>query len=184
MEAEQPQSGLQGKYHWFDLPEHQLALDELESLCPSFLRGKQIVCSCWDSGPLVPTGDEVRAGWTRQGELAVSPIIDKVGQVPWGDGYEEWFVAPEHIELIDFHGFVNRAIFRLGAAIEPDHDTTWCSKLEVDYLEDLEELQRAFWEHIETVMPETWIGDGHRFSVITRHEPLVTVLAEYARVEV
>lgn len=54
--------------------------------------GKRVAVTALDSGPLVLTDREVELGWTMQGRVAISPVVQKVKGLPDADGYDEWYV--------------------------------------------------------------------------------------------
>lgn len=136
--------------------------------------GKCLVVSLFDSGPLVPTEAEVKLGWQEYGRLAMRPRVDSVADLPH-DQYDEWYVfasptTPEIPEaFIDYPAFT---LEPMSVQLELDGAQTAAGSQADGNVIKQEAYKRQqwidmFWEQMELVRPESYIGDGDNFAFAT-----------------
>jgi len=63
----------------------------LLQLAPELVVGKQIAITSCDSGPYVPSEQELRSGWSRRESTAISREIEQLTELP-APGFDEWYV--------------------------------------------------------------------------------------------
>lgn len=154
-----PYRGARGAYLW--LTTGQLDLDSLLRTCPQALLGKYIAITSHDSGSLIPTEEEKRAGWQSPNEIAYSP------QIQWGErlphrecgGFDEWYVFKHPSDLGHiWHGEVFEAPLTSGQV------STFANFLGFAlHNPEVEDLTRRFWKQLAWVQPESYIADGDLF---------------------
>jgi len=86
------------------------AIEDLVECCPELLFGRYVAIASCDSGPYAPTGEEFTEGWCKFGELAVSPPVKAISELPM-PGFDEWYVYDELIKFESHSNFVNRIGF-------------------------------------------------------------------------
>jgi len=67
------------------------SLTDLLQLAPELVVGKQIAITSCDSGPYVPSEEELGAGWSRRETTAISREIEQPTELP-APGFDEWYV--------------------------------------------------------------------------------------------
>jgi hypothetical protein len=70
--------GSQGLYEWL-VTDQQF---DLLKVCPEVVLGKYVAITSIDSGVLVPTEEEMTAGWESRLKIAYSPKIQNVQGLP------------------------------------------------------------------------------------------------------
>ena len=114
-------------------------LKNLVLSCPELVLGRRVAIASCDSGPYRPTNEELAAGWSSTGGLAVSPIVKGVSQLPM-PGYDEWYVYDTPIRFEPHANFVNRLGF---------------SALNID-----DEYTDAFWRQVVKLASLHVLGSG------------------------
>ncbi|VBB17106.1 hypothetical protein [Burkholderia stabilis] len=115
---------------------------DLQSLvlrCPELVVGRHVAIASCDSGPYTPTVEELAAGWSRIGNLAVSPLVETTSQLPM-PGFDEWYVYDRPDSFEPHANFVNRLGF---------------SPLNVD-----DAYTDAFWRQVVKLAPLHVLGAG------------------------
>jgi hypothetical protein len=164
-----PFTGSHGAYLWLTTGNHDI--DSLLHKCPETLLGKYIAVTSLDSGPLIPTDEEKRAGWKIQNEIAYSPQIESVERLPFGEcaGFDEWYVFESPFDLGQLcHGNV------FEAPLTPGQVSTFVNFLDFAlHNPEVEELIRLFWKQLDWIQPESYIADGGAFlTLVTRDKEL------------
>lgn len=67
------------------------SLSDLLHLAPELVVGKQVAITSCDSGPYVPSEEELRLGWSRCEKTAISRKIAQFTELPT-PGFDEWYV--------------------------------------------------------------------------------------------
>jgi hypothetical protein len=67
------------------------SLTDLLKLAPELVLGKQVAITSCDSGPYVPTKEELKSGWIRCETTAISREIAHFTELP-APGFDEWYV--------------------------------------------------------------------------------------------
>ncbi|WP_244138810.1 MULTISPECIES: hypothetical protein [Burkholderia] len=127
-------------------------IEELVLRCPELVLGRHVAIASCDSGPYTPTDEEFMVGWSKFGELAVSPLVKAVSQLPM-PGFDEWYVYERLIKFEPHSNFVNRLGF---------------SPLNVD-----DKYTEEFWRQVAKLEPLHVLGSGTPGSfLVTRDELL------------
>ncbi len=85
-------------------------LADLVPRFPEMVRGHRVAIASCDSGPFEPTQAGYAKGWVKRNELALSPVVEAVPDLPT-PGFDEWYVyageAPEehHKSFVNQWGF-------------------------------------------------------------------------------
>ncbi len=79
-------------YHLLDWPvETELSIPALLRKAPEMAIGRYVVNTSFDSGQLHISPEEAATGWRMVGDLAHSPKITDIQQLP-NDTYDEWLI--------------------------------------------------------------------------------------------
>jgi hypothetical protein len=81
-------------------------------LCPEIVLHRYLAVTSLDSGIRRLTAEERNAGWTTQGDIAYSPLIESLSGLQYqrdgldAPGYDEWYVleTPRELARAIFHG--------------------------------------------------------------------------------
>jgi hypothetical protein len=167
-------TGLVGQFRWLESTDSDFL--KILRLSPEVLIGKCVVISCFDSGPLRATEEEIAKGWQQQGDLVIVPCVDSISDLPY-DNYDEWYVFSEETnpEIPDV--FVNECltlrsqeslVAEAVAAMGPQTDIVG-----VKYFASVsEERQLQFWDQLDRISPESYIGAGDQLVFVSRNAHL------------
>lgn len=158
--------GVQGEYRWLETAAHEI-YDVLQ-VCPAVAANKNIVITSFDSGPLQPTADELQRGWRVNGRSIYIPLGDNVSAIPF-EIFDEWYIFGSEAPERDYKVFVKHDWFTLGPAqaLYSRNGSAF----------DLKRMQRWFWQEMEQVSPESYLGRGNRLKFVSRNpEHFNTVL--------
>jgi hypothetical protein len=162
-----PYTGSRGAYLW--LTTGQLDLGSLLRTCPQALIGKYIAITSHDSGSLIPTDEERKAGWKSRNEIAYSPQIQWGDQLPHREcgGFDEWYVFKFPFDLGQiWQGNVFEAPLTSGQV------STFANFLGFAlHNPEVEDLTRLFWKQIAWIQPESYIADGDLFLTFVTRDP-------------
>lgn len=111
--------------------------DILQSV-PELVCGKRIAITSCDSGPYVPTSDELIAGWFFDGVTAISTEITQPGELPM-PGFDEWYI----FDLVPRNFPTRNYVNRFGFSVLDESDAT-----------------TSFWEQITKTQPLHALGAG------------------------
>ena len=152
--------GIKGKYFWLDWADEAPDRDIpwLIEACPEIVLGQYVVNTSFDSSPLYLDEEMLKKGWCKNGELAISPKIERVQEIPH-DMYDEWFVFQEPKRFSLSEAYVNYGGFSLV-------DSPKKSMLE------------PFWKQIEELQPENFFSEGQNLIFITRHKEIFEKLSK------
>jgi hypothetical protein len=150
--------GVQGEYRWLETPAHQI-YDVLQ-VCPAVAANRNIVISSFDSGPLQPTSNEMQRGWRICGRTMHIPVGENVSSVPF-EVFDEWYIFTGDSPERDYKVFVKHDWFTLGPAqaLYSRNGNAF----------DLKRMQRWFWQEIEQLAPESYMGRGSRMKFVSRN---------------
>ena len=115
------------------------SLTDLVPRFPEMVVGHRIAIASCDSGPFVPTPDELEKGWFRQNEVAISPRLQDVSDLPM-PGFDEWYVYDLEAPTDHIRSFVNRFGF---APLDEGNSET-----------------QDFWAQVERLRPLHVLGAG------------------------
>lgn len=155
--------GSQGPYEWL-VTDQQF---DLLQICPEVVLGKYVAITSIDSGPFVPT-DEERAGrWENRGQIAYSPRVENVERLPRAD-FDEWYI---------FNGPADLGIGHLGQNVfevpqEPGHVSVLVNYFFALHRPEMKALAALFWNQIEWIRPESYMGDGDYLNFVSMNKTL------------
>ncbi len=161
-------SGVLGAFHWVEIPTHDSDIPAVVRLLAAEVIGLTAVNVSWDSGHMVPTGEQEQCGWRRVGELAVSPVIDDILASNWpasscnGGRFDEWYFFPEVQEPLSLEAFCNYG----GMSLEDAVDLAFPGGLDLQ-------------AQLERYRPEIVVGDGKHLFVISRRLKIVDLLRAF-----
>jgi hypothetical protein len=150
--------GAQGEYRWLETSAHEI-YDVLQ-VCPAVAVNKNLVITSFDSEPLQPTSEEMQRGWRVSGSSVHIPLGDSISAIPF-EIFDEWYIFPEDAPERDYKVFVKHDWFTLGPAqaVYTRNGSAF----------DLKRMQRWFWQEMEQVRPESYLGRGSRLKFVTRN---------------
>lgn len=82
------------------------SLWDFVSQFPEIVLGKRVAITSFDSGSVAPSQDEYAKGWEKRGDVAISPVVKNVEDVP-SAGFDEWYVYPSDVSNAPTQSFVN-----------------------------------------------------------------------------
>jgi hypothetical protein len=152
--------GAQGEYRWLETSAHEI-YDVLQ-VCPDVATNKNLVITSFDSDPIQPTSDEMQRGWRVSGSSVHIPLGSSISSIPF-EVFDEWYIfsgdapAPEK----DYKVFVKHDWLTLGPAqaLYSRNGNAF----------DLKRMQRWFWQEMEQLQPESYLGRGSRLKFVTRN---------------
>ena len=152
--------GVHGEYRWLETTAHEI-YDVLQ-VCPAVAANKNIVISSFDSDPLQPTSEEMQRGWRVCGRSVHIPVGSNVSSIPF-EIFDEWYIFPSETESPerDYKIFVKHDWFTLGPA------QALYSRSGSAF--DLKRMQRWFWQELEQLNPESYMGRGTRLKFVSRN---------------
>ncbi|MCE0463732.1 hypothetical protein [Pseudomonas uvaldensis] len=135
---------------------YDVNLGDLIRQLPQLVRGRYVAIAASDSEPYNLSAAEIASGWQRIGDLAISPIITDIAQLPT-PGFDEWYVferLPDQVRLSKFSSAI---------AFQPFGESD-----KVD----------EFWSQIEDLQPVHALLGGCSLLLITQdaaiHENVLT----------
>ena len=153
-----------GKYkdfYWLEaVSENYYSIHNLIDADPNFFNGLFLAITSFDSGPLIPTEEEIKKGWTYKDEIAYSPCITSGFDLPY-DQYDEWYLFKEKTILPSMEVFINTLGFTLG-----EINSNSSNEQQIHFLKD---LQNKFWNQAEYINLYRFIGDADsRFIFVSK----------------
>jgi hypothetical protein len=168
-------TGSRGAYFWLTALHHDMSW--LFHICPQLLLGKYIAVTSFDSGSLILTDEEKRAGWENRNEIAYSPLIESIQGLPESKcaGFDEWYIFESSSDL----GQLSDAnVFE--APLAPGQVFTFVNFLGFAlHNPEVKELVGLFWRQIDWIQPESYIADGEAFlTVVSRDKNLFNAVRQ------
>lgn len=164
-------SGRNENFFWIVSPEE---LQGLPSLVVEHHEHRILAITSFDSGPLVPSEEEEKVGWTAKDKVMYSPPL-KVGLEIPNSEYDEWYIGPElALPCSDLEIFVNYFGFSLVPPEELFKEDQ--ASQENESLEVLTSIQSRFWAQIQKVNPETFVAYGGNDIVVSRNKRFIEAL--------
>ncbi len=127
-------------YHvitWTDGFDRSLA--SLITDCPELILGRRIAIVACDGGPYQPGQAEIAKGWTVHGELAISPGVQSIADLPT-PGFDEWYVYENEVTHEQLVASVNHHGFSV--------------------LDEQSEQAQVFWSQVRRFQPLHVLGAG------------------------
>lgn len=140
------------QYFWVEWISRSAFLKDLLNAYPQIVLDKYLVNTSLDSGSLSLTLEEVEQGWRKHNELALSPLIKNISDIP-GNGYDEWYVFETPNQFNNYEVFINYGGFSL-------HDSNFA------------EIQERFWQQITFIGPESYLAEGDNLIFVTTDKSL------------
>ena len=144
-------AGSEGLYEWL-VTDQQF---NLLQVCPEVALEKYLVITSIDSGSLVPTEKDTETGWQSRGNIAYSPKLKSVDEVPFA-GWEEWYIFDKPVDLGTSH--IAENIFE--APQELGHLSVFVNYGFALHPPERKGLATLFWPQIERIRPESYVADN------------------------
>jgi hypothetical protein len=158
------QVGSRGAYQWL-VCEHQL--HDVMRVCAEVVINKYLAITSFDSGPLSLDEKEKVAGWESRGNIAYSPQVRAIDDLPH-DLYDEWYIFKEPVDLGELLpsdknpfeaslqkgvvcAFVNFGGFSLARP-------------------EMKDPADMFWRQLDWICPESYIADGTFLNFVSMNE--------------
>ena len=136
-------------YHVFDWADRSdLSLDDFWRMHPEVVVGRFLVNTSLDSGHLILSDEQRREGWRAIGELAHSPRIRSIEQIPHIQ-FDEWLVFDTPTEVTAFETMVN-----------------YCDFTPIDF--SWEEKRERYWQQVLRYRPLHIIAENHHMYLVSR----------------
>jgi hypothetical protein len=155
--------GSQDRYQW-------LVADgnfDLLELCPEIVLGKYVAVTSIDSGELVPTDEEMAAGWQSRAKIAYSARIENVQELP-REGWDEWYIFTTPTDLGTSHLAEN--IFEVPQ--EQGHLSVLVNYGFALHPPERAKLADLFWPQMARIHPESYMADNDFLTFVTLNEGL------------
>lgn len=163
--------GAHGLYEWLATDDQRLDLLEI---CPVVVLGKYIAVTSIDSGVFLPSDDEKAAGWESRGKIAYSPQVQSIDSLP-RDGYDEWYVFASPSDLGNSH--IEENIFELPQERRQVNVFVNYGGFAL-HRPEMKDLTSLFWQQLEWVQPESYIGDGNFLNFVSTNKAAFAAIRE------
>lgn len=132
------------------------SLSDLLSACPEIVSGKYVAVTAFDSGPLVPTEEEMANGWRSQFGIAYSPRVADPRAIPHDNCYDEWYVFNEPTAI----GRIAEQQANIFERWQTDDTVFQFVNYHLGlHLESQKPLADLFWMQIRRIKPEVYVAD-------------------------
>ena len=150
--------GVNGEYRWLETAAHEV-YDVLQ-VCPAVAASKNVVITSFDSYPLQPTSEEMQRGWRVSGRSVHIPVGDNISAIPF-EIFDEWYIFITNSPEREYKVFVKYDWFTLGPAqaLYSRNGNAF----------DLKRMQRWFWQELEQLNPESYLGRGSRLKFVSKN---------------
>ena len=155
--------GSQGLYEWL-VTDQQI---DLLQLCPEVVLGKYIAVTSIDSGPLVPTDEETAAGWETRGNIAYSPKVQHIKDLPRA-GWDECYIFNETTDLGASH--LEENVFEVPP--QQGHVSVFVNYCFALHQSDWKDLATLFWQQMALIRPESYVADNHYLNFVSMNKTL------------
>jgi hypothetical protein len=155
--------GSEGLYEW-------LVTDEpfdLLQVCPEVVLGKYVAITSIDSSFLVPTDDEIAAGWQSREKIAYSPKVQNIESLP-RDGWDEWYIFDNSTDLGTSHLAEN--IFEVPRG--KGHLSVFVNYCFAFHQPERKYLADLFWQQISWIRSESYMADNDYLSFASMNKNL------------
>jgi hypothetical protein len=155
--------GSHGPYEWLVTDAHF----DLLQICPEIVIGKYVAVTSIDSSELVPTQEELAAGWQSRGRIAYSPKIQDGAEVP-REGWDEWYIFNNSTDLGT--SYLQENVFEVPRG--PGHLSVFVNYCLALHQPEMENLVTLFWEQMDWVRPESYVADNDYLNFVTMNKAL------------
>lgn len=152
--------GKRDDYFWIEWQE--AFLSDLISAFPQIVIGKYLINTSFDSGSLTLGDEEIKQGWSKYNELALSSPIQNVLNVPKCN-YDEWYIFNSPTTFENYEVFINYYRFSLQ-----------------DFLPEFHE---RFWQQIKHLSPETFLAEGDYLICVTKNQSLFNQISLWEEIK-
>lgn len=181
MEGQEIYRGVHGFYHW--LTSKADYGGTLLRVCPEIVVGRYVAVTSIDSGVLHLSDAERAGGWQSRQDIAYSPTIHSVAEIPHqrdgpdAPGFDEFYVfetsfdlgerSDGNLFLEDYAPLPGRTVIFVNWGAFVLHDPNPNAIVEL------------FWPQLERLQPESYIADGQEcLTFVSRRVQLVECLHE------
>jgi hypothetical protein len=158
-------SGVLGDFQWVEIPADRYDIPYVVRRIAREIIGLTAVNVSWDSGRMLPTPEQEKAGWRRSGAFAVSPVVDATLASEWpasacsGGRFDEWYFFRHVDSRLKLDAFCNWG----GMSLEDASALSFPGGFDLKV-------------QLERYRPEIVVGDGtHLFVISLRPEVIATV---------
>lgn len=156
-------TGSEGDYEWL-VTDQQFDLLEV---CPQIVIGKYVSITSIDSGPLLPNDAEKAAGWQSRKEIAYSPKVQDLKDLPRA-GWDEWYIFENPVDLGASH--LSENIFEVPQ--EQGHVGVFVNYCFALHQPGMKELATLFWRQLQRIRPESYMADNDYLNFVTLNKAL------------
>jgi len=155
--------GSEGLYEWL-VSDQQF---DLLQLCPEVVLRRYVAITSIDSGSLVPTEKQTRAGWQSRGKIAYSLRVQSVEEIP-SAGWDEWYIFDKAVDLGASH--LADSIFEVPQ--EPGHVSVFVNYGFALHPPERAKLATLFWPQIARISPESYVADNDYLTFVSGNKAL------------
>lgn len=146
-------SGQSHNYYWLV---SRNEIPDIDNLVIKYHENYILHLATFDSGPLAPSEEEQKQGWSTDGEILFSPPLSNKVDIPYGQ-YDEWYLSKTKLNFPDrFDRFVNYSGFNLSPESEFNP-----------------EILNRFWIQLVDINPDTYVAIGDNDIVVSKNETLI-----------
>jgi hypothetical protein len=165
------QTGMRSDWSWVVFKQ---MISELPLLIAECHPSQHLFITAFDSGPIFPSEEEQRLGWTMFGETMVSPPLSAALEIPAAE-HDEWYVFPDpRIRIMPDEIFVNYSGFTLVDAkkieLADESRRRW-----------LLDAQSRFWASLDRLQPSSYVSSGNIDIIVTRNQRFLDRVIASAR---
>jgi hypothetical protein len=150
-------TGVKSAYQWLEADHN---FDSFLALCPQVFEGKHLAITAVDSGSFIPSEADLVAGWRTDGNIAYSPLLRLIGDLPNHcysrdcGPFDEWYVFGSPVELGEL---CNDNVFT--AEIAPGRVFAFVNFNFRPSDPKIQEITDLFWRQIEWMQPESYLAE-------------------------
>jgi hypothetical protein len=152
-------SGTHNGYYWIEWVNGNIGT--LLTEAPELFIAHYLVNTSLDSRTIKIGGEYFKKGWRNFGELAISPPIMDVDEIP-SDQFDEWYILKSPPVLNLYAGcevFVNYAGFSLHSI-------------------QFKETQTRFWNQIDKILPDAYVSEGDNLIFVTQEKKVIEKIVQ------
>lgn len=151
-------NGNKDKWFWIEIDSNLYDIDSLLKSHSEFIINNYVAISCFDSGNIVWSDDELADGYKYYGSIPFTKKISNPWEIP-SAGYDEWYLFEEPREFQLSQTFINYSGFSL-------HN-------------DPSNMLDQFWTQLNSANPVKFIAQNGHFIFITQIENEYNILVEH-----
>jgi hypothetical protein len=136
---------------------------KLPEMIIQYHEGQILHLATFDSGPLLPTEEEVHQGWYTENEIMISPQLTKELHIPH-EQYDEWYISRN---ILKFPKNLERFVNYGGFTLEPAE-------------EGMKYFQAQFWDQLISINPATFVAIGDNDIVVSKEKQLIDEITKFA----